>query len=133
MIDSIVLSPNLHMMTGALALLGSILALIGTGWAAWKQQKFAARAQASLILFQVTLIIQVLVGIKLLDQGLGPLQVFIHYLGGLAPLGFCLLFYWLPITNDVRKSRAAAAVAGLSVVFVLMTFVIGRMYVAGGV
>lgn len=132
MIDSISLTPNVHVMTGALALLGSVLALIGTGWAAWKQRKFTALAQGSLILFQVILIIQVLVGIKLLDQGLGPLQLFIHYLGGLAALGFCLAFYWLPITNDVRKSRLAVGIAGLSVVFVLMTFVIGSMYVPGG-
>lgn len=132
MIDSMVLTPNMHLMTGAFAVLGSALALIGTGWAAWKQQKFTALAQGSLILFQVALIIQVLVGIKLLDQGLGPLQLFIHYLGGLAPLGLCLVFYWLPITNDVRKSRLAAGIAGLSVVFVLMTFAIGSMYVPGG-
>ncbi len=131
MIDAIVLTPNVHMMTGALVLLGSIVALIGTGWAAWKRQQFTALAQASLILFQVTLIIQVLLGIKLLDQGLGPLQLFIHYLGGLASLGFCLLFYWLPIKKDALKSRAAAGVAVLSVVFVVMTFVIGSTYVPG--
>jgi len=120
------------MMTGALALLGSVLALLGTGWAAWKRQKFTMWAQLSLIFFQVILIIQVLLGVKLLDQGLGPLQLYIHYLGGLAPLGFCLLFYWLPITNDVHKSRAAAGAAALSVVFVLMTFVIGSTFVPGG-
>ncbi len=131
MIDSIVLTPNIHMMMGALVLLGSIVALIGTGWAAWKQQQFTALAQGSLILFQVILIIQVLMGIKLLDQGLGPLQLYIHYLGGLAPLGFCLFFYWLPVTSGVWKSRLAVGAAGLSAVFVLMTFVIGSTYVPG--
>lgn len=120
------------MVAGALALLGSVLALLGTGWAAWKRQKFTMWAQLSLIFFQVILIIQVLLGVKLLDQGLGPLQLYIHYLGGLASLGFCLLFYWLPITNDVLKSRLAAGVAALSVVFVLMTFVIGSTFVPGG-
>lgn len=133
MIDSIILTPNTHMMIGTLVLLSSLLALIGTGWAAWKQKRFTALAQASLILFQVILIVQVLVGIKLLDQGFGPLQLFIHYLGGLASLGFCLFFYWLPIRQDIVKSRVAVGVAGLSVVFVMMTFAIGSMYVPGGV
>lgn len=132
MIDSIILTPNMHMTTGALVLLGSLIALAGTGWSAWKQKRFTALAQASLIFFQLTLMVQILVGIKLLDQGLGPLQLFIHYLGGVAPLGFCLLFYWLPITKDILRSRVAVGVAGLSMVFAVMTFAIGSMYVPGG-
>ena len=132
MIDSIVLTPNIHVMTGTLVLLASVIALIGTGWAAWKKQQFTPQAHASLIFFQVTVMIQALVGIKLLDQGLGALQLFIHYLGGLAPLGFCLFFYWLPVKNDVLRSRLALGVATLSVLFVVMTFTIGSIYVRGG-
>ena len=78
MIDSIVVPPNVHVIMGAIVLLGSALALIGTGWAAWKSRRFTALAQGSLILFQLLLIVQVLVGIKLLDQGFGPLQLYIH-------------------------------------------------------
>lgn len=133
MIDSIILSPNIHMMTGGLTLLASFLTLVVTSWAAWKKKQFTVLAQASLIFFQLVLMVQVLVGIKLLDQGLGPLQLYIHYLGGLAPIGFCLIFYWLPIKDDVKRSRSAVGVATLSVVFVLMTFVIGSMYVPGGI
>lgn len=132
MIDSIILTPNVHVMTGALALFGSILALLGTGWAAWKQKRFTRLAQASLIFLQVSLMVQIVVGIKLLDQGLGPLQLFIHYLGGMAPIGFCLFFYWLPIQNEVHKSRLAASIALLSVLFLFMTFGIGSAYVPGG-
>lgn len=131
MIDSIILSPNIHMMTGGLVLFSSILALAITGWTSWKKQEFTTMAHASLIFFQLTLMLQVLVGIKLLDQGLGPLQLFIHYLGGMAPLAFCLIFYWLPTTDDVKKSRFATGVAILSVLFVFMTFTIGSMYVPG--
>lgn len=133
MIDSIILSPNIHMMTGGLTLLASFLTLVVTSWAAWKKKQFTVLAQASLIFFQLVLMVQVLVGIKLLDQGLGPLQLYIHYLGGLAPIGFCLIFYWLPIKDDVKRSRFAAGVATLSVVFVVMTFTIGSMYVPGGI
>lgn len=132
MIDSITLSPNIHMMTGGLTLLVSFLTLTITSWAAWKKKQFTVLAQASLIFFQLVLIVQVLIGIKLLDQGLGPLQLYIHYLGGLAPIGFCLIFYWLPIKDDAKKSRSAVGVATLSVVFVVMTFTIGSMYVPGG-
>lgn len=133
MIDSIYVAPNVHVIVGAIVLLGSVLALLGTGWAAWKSRRFTTLAQGSLILFQVLLILQVLVGIKLLDQGFGNMQLYIHYLGGLAPLGFCLFLYWLPFKSEARRSWVAFGVAAFSVVFVLMTFAIGSMYVPGGV
>lgn len=133
MIDSIILSPNVHVMAGTLVMFASFLTLVVTIWAAWKKKQFTVSAQASLIFFQLTLMIQILVGIKLLDQGLGPLQLFIHYLGGLAPIGFCLFFYWFPVKDEVKKSRLAAGVATLSVLFVVMTFTIGSMYVAGDI
>jgi len=133
MIDSIFLSPNVHVMTGGLVLLTSFLALAITSWATWKKKQFTTSAHMSLIVFQLSLMIQILVGIKLLDQGLGPLQLFIHYLGGLAPIGFCLVFYWFPIKDEVKKSRLAVGVATLSFIFVVMTFTIGSMYVPGGI
>lgn len=132
MIDSIFVSPNVHVTIGTFVVLSALLALAVTGVSVWKHKRFTAPAQISLIFFQVVLILQVLVGIKLLDQGLGPLQLFIHYLGGLAPLAFCLIFYWLPIKRDILKIRAALGVMTLSVVFVIMTFAIGSMYIAGG-
>lgn len=131
MIDSIILSPNIHMMTGGLVLLSSLLALVIIGWTAWKKQGFTRLAHVSLIFFQLTLMLQILVGIKLLDQGLGPLQLFIHYMGGMAPLAFCLIFYWLPMTDELKRSRVATGVAILSVLFVFMTFTIGSMYTPG--
>ncbi|MBP8253170.1 MAG: hypothetical protein KAX40_12460, partial [Herpetosiphon sp.] len=69
--------------------------------------------------------------IKLLDQGSGPLQLFIHYLGGLAPLGFCLLLYWLPSTSDRIKVRRALIASIASLIFVVLTFAVGSMYVLG--
>ena len=133
MIDSIFVSPNVHIMTGGLVLLTSFLALAITSWMAWKKKQFTTLAGMSLIVFQLSLMIQILVGIKLLDQGLGPLQLFIHYLGGLAPIGFCLAFYWFPVQDDVKKSRLAVSVSALSLIFVVMTFTIGSMYVPGGI
>lgn len=132
MIDSTIVPPSVHITVGLLVLITSVLALGVTGWAAWKRQDFSTRSQLSLILFQAALMVQILIGVKLLDQGLGPLQAYIHFLGGMAPIAFCLILYWLPVTNALRKSRIAAGVAALSFVFVLMTFAIGSMYVPGG-
>lgn len=82
MIDSIAVSPTVHLMTGTLTLLASILALGMTGWAVWQKRPFTAPIHASFIVFQLALMLQALVGIKLLDQGFGPLQLYIHYVGG---------------------------------------------------
>lgn len=73
--------------------------------------------------------IQALVGIKLLDQGLGPLQLYIHYVGGLAPLMFMLLFYWLPEQQRARR-WLPSTFSSLGFVFALMSFTIGASYVA---
>jgi hypothetical protein len=62
---------------------------------------------------------------------MGPLQLYIHYLGGTAPLGFALLFYWFPGADSVAKSRRAALVTASSFAFVLLTFAVGSMYVPG--
>lgn len=133
MIDAIFVSPMVHVTVGTLVLISCALALFATARAAWSKRPFSAGVRALFIAFQVILMGQVLVGIKLLDQGLGPLQLYIHYLGGVAPLGFTLLFYWLPSTDSVVKTRRAAIVMAVSFVFVLMTFAVGSMYVPGGV
>lgn len=133
MIDSIAVSPTVHLMTGTLTLLASILALGMTGWAVWQKRPFTLPIHASFIVFQLALMLQALVGIKLLDQGFGPLQLYIHYVGGLAPLAFCLFFYWLPVPGDgTAQTRRAAVGSGLSLVFVLITFAAGSMYMPGG-
>lgn len=131
MIDSIIVTSQVHVVVGALTLIMALLVLAVTGWAAWKKRPFTRAFHASFILFQLSLMLQALLGIKLLDQGHGPQQLYIHYLGGLAPLAFVLLFYWLPATEGVSMSRRAAILSGLSFAFVLMTFTIGSMYVPG--
>ncbi|RIK58176.1 MAG: hypothetical protein DCC57_00975 [Chloroflexi bacterium] len=131
MIDAIFVSPTVHLVTGTLVLIAGLLALVATGRAAWRKWPFSRGVHALFILFQIALMVQALIGVKLLDQGLGPLQLYIHYVGGLAPLGFVSLFYWFPGTDSVSKSRRAVLVTALSFVFVLMTFAVGSMYVAG--
>ena len=131
MIDSIAVAPNVHMMTGSLVLVMAVAFLAMTGWAWWKKLAWHRGLSIVLIGFQLSVMLQVLVGIKLLDQGSGPLQLFIHYLGGLAPLGFCLLLYWLPSTSDSKKVRRALIASIASLIFVVLTFAVGSMYVPG--
>lgn len=133
MIDSIIIPPSVHLTIGALVLLTNALVLLISGWLAFKRQPLNRWVSATFILFQLVLMAQVLIGIKLLDQGLGILQLYIHYLGGLAPLFFCLLYYWLPSSKDkITQNRWVLVVTALSLFFTLLTFTVGRIYVADG-
>ncbi len=128
--DDLFVSPAVHMMVGAAVLLTGLAAMVVAVRATMKRQPAGRNGNLLFILFQLALMVQVLIGIKLLDQGLGPLQLFVHYLGGLAPMGFVLLYYWLRPAGGVGQGRRAAVVTVASFVFVLMTFTIGSMYVA---
>lgn len=132
MIDEIFVSPMVHLTIGTLVLISNLVALLVTGRAALSKRPLSAAVHASFILFQVILMVQVLIGIKLLDQGHGPLQLYIHYLGGVAPIGMAMLFYWFPGNDGITKSRRVAVVTALSFAFVLLTFTVGSMYVPTG-
>lgn len=131
MIDSFIVPPFVHMIIGTLVLVAAFLALAVTVRAVWKKQPLTRSNHLVFVLFQLSLMVQILIGIKLLDQGLGPLQLYIHYIGGLAPMAFWLFFYWLPAGSGMTQSRRAATVSFLSFLFVLMTFAIGSAYVPG--
>ncbi len=133
MIDTIILSPLVHLTVGSLVLLSNSMVLIVASWLTLKKRAFTPLASGLFIVFQISLMLQAAVGIKLLDQGLGILQLYIHYLGGVAPLVFCLIFYWFFSGPDaVTKSRRVALIAGISLCFVALTFAVGSMYVTGG-
>lgn len=124
-------SPNIHLGVGTVVLIATLASLIIAGWFAWKKQPLSTLAFRIFIVTQVALMLQILVGVSLLDQGFGPLQVYVHYLGGMAPIAFFLLFYWLRTSDKLKETRLATFVAGAAFVFVLMTFTIGSMYVRG--
>lgn len=133
MIDSIIIPPSVHLTLGVLVLLSNALVLIASGWLLLRKRPINRLVSATLIFFQLVLMVQTLIGIKLLDQGLGILQLYIHYLGGLAPLFFCLLYYWLPNSETaVAQNRRVFVVAALSLFFTVLTFTVGRIYVADG-
>ncbi len=130
MIDQIWIQPALHLWIGVLVLASTLLSLIFSGFLAWRKQPFNRAAHTILLIAQSSLILQVLIGIKLLDQGLGPLQLYIHYVGGLGAFFFYLLLYWLP-KNLVQKRWTAFSLTSLAFLFAFMAFTIGSSYVAG--
>lgn len=128
MIDSIIVAPAFHMVVGTLVLLTNLIFLITMARLVWQNREFSSLAGILFILFQAAVMLQALVGIKLLDQGSGILQLYIHYLGGLAPLAFCLIYYWMPTPEGAAKNRRLLVISISSFFFVLLTFSIGSMY-----
>lgn len=130
MIDAIWVPPSVHFWAGMAVLVTTLGSIITTAILAWRNKALNRLAHAFLLLAQVSLIVQVLIGIKLLDQGLGPLQLYIHYLGGLGAFFFYLLFYWLP--QSLKEQRwTALSLSTAAFLFAFMAFTIGSSYVAG--
>ncbi len=129
MIDRIALSPDVHQMVGGLVLLSTLLSALLTGWQAWRYHALGRKTHWLLIVTQLILMVQALVGIKLLDQGLGVLQLYIHYLGGLAPLFLLVLLYWLPQRSPRSQAWLTFGATVGAFVFALLTFTIGQYYV----
>ncbi|MDF1523318.1 MAG: hypothetical protein P1P87_10920 [Trueperaceae bacterium] len=127
MIDAIWVPTSVHFLVGTLVVVAGLAALTAAAYHGFRNRSPARWAHGLLILAQLTLAVQALIGIKLLDQGLGPLQLYIHYVGGLGPLLFFLLYYWLPA--PFRAGRwSATLVTGAAFAFALMAYSIGQSY-----
>lgn len=131
MIDAFWLPSWVHVAVGGLVLLVTFFCAALIGWRAFKGLPLGWGGRVSMIVAQIFLMVQALIGIKLLDQGLGPLQLYIHYVGGLAPLMFILVFYWLPARVQQRR-WLPFGLTGAAFVFAVMAFTIGQSYVATG-
>ncbi len=131
MIDQIWLQPAVHVGVGTAVLVTTLLSLVLTVVFAVRNRALNRTVYGVLLAAQLSLMAQVLVGIKLLDQGLGPLQLYVHYLGGLGALFFYVLFYWLP-KNVKEKRWTASGLSSLGFLFAVMAFGIGSVYVAQG-
>lgn len=127
MIDAIWVPTSVHFAMGATVVVATLAAWLGSLVPALRKRPLPRWVHGLFIAAQLSLAVQVLLGIKLLDQGLGPLQLYVHYLGGTGPLLFFLVYYWAP--PRFRAWRGSAPlVAGLAFVFVLMAFGIGESY-----
>ena len=131
MIDRIVVPPSIHIGAGGVLFLVAAVALVLTALEARRRHPLSRTTVAVLAVLQLLLLVQTLIGIKLLDQGHGVGQLYIHYVGGFAPIGFYLALAWLPARDQVWRTYATAAVTALTFVFVLLTLAVGSMYVNG--
>jgi hypothetical protein len=132
MIDRIIVPPSVHMWNGVLVLASTLLVSVWLIWLLVRRQPPAIGTSALLLLPQLALMVQALLGIKLLDQGMGVVQLSIHYLGGLAPLLFYIVTYWFPARDGMVQVRNRAIASGAAFAFAFMAFSIGQMYVRGG-
>ncbi|WP_261663989.1 hypothetical protein [Deinococcus sp. Marseille-Q6407] len=126
--DEFIIQPALHQAVGGTTLLVALVAAVLTVMGA-RRGKFTQAASISMIALQVALLIQTLIGIKLLDQGMGVMQKYVHYLGGIGAVGLLVLFYWLPWRSDGARPRGAAGLTLASLAFTAMAFFIGNYYV----
>lgn len=129
--DEIILQPQVHLIAGMGVVLASLVAVVATGRGALSLRRFGRVEHGFFIAAQIVLMVQIMIGIKLLDQGMGPLQKYVHYLGGAGALGLLILYYWLPKTSEQDSARKAFWLSAISLVFVLLTFGVGQMYVRG--
>jgi len=109
--------------------LTTFIAMAIVAWETWRGIAVSTKARISIIVAQLALMFQALIGVKLLDQGAGVLQLYVHYLGGLAPLGFFLAASWWPIENKRLQARILTAATIGAFLFSFMSFTIGRSYV----
>ena len=128
-IDNLIVQPSVHRLNGGLAV-GALLATAGRLTVrAIRRQAFDTTSQVLVAASQVLLMVQALLGIKLLDQGMGVVQLYIHYVGGLLPLGLFLVLGWLRFDDAVRRTRVLALVVDVSLASAAMAYFIGQAYV----
>lgn len=130
-IDNIIISSSAHVVSGVIVLLSMAAATGLVVRHAIRNEAVNATTRMALLIAQLSLIVQVLLGIKLLDQGQGIVQLYIHYVGGLIPLGAFLAAGWFARGDSPKSSRVLAALLAVGAVSAFMAFFIGRAYANG--
>lgn len=131
-IDNLVLDPAVHRTMGIAVLVAMVAASGHLARLALRGKRLDRTARVLLALAQVTLMVQALLGIKLLDQNMGWNQLYIHYIGGLIPLGLFLVAGWFGRSDSVGRTRLLAALTTAGTLSASMAFFIGRAYVNRG-
>ena len=127
-LDNIIIDRSVHLGVGVgvmVAMLAATGLVLGH---AWRREPIGRAAGAAVVAAQVVLAAQMLIGIKLLDQGQGIVQLYIHYIGGLLPLGLFLVAGWMARGDDERSTRILAALLVVGSLSAVMAFTIGRSY-----
>ena len=128
-IDNFLIDSSVHLFTGMVVLISLLVAVGLVGLDAFHNRPLGRLTKIALPTAQVVLAVQLLLGIKLLDQGQGISQLYIHYVGGMIPLGAFLVGGWFARGDTGRSSRVLAVLLTIGLVSALMAFFIGRAYV----
>ena len=128
-IDNFIVQPWVHRLNGGLVIAGLAATAVWLTWLAVKRRPFDRPGQILVVVSQVLLMVQALLGIKLLDQGMGVVQLYIHYVGGLLPLGFFLVAGSLRFDDPRRRARVLAVFIDIGLASAVMAYVIGQAYV----
>ncbi len=128
-IDNWIIDSSVHVVVGVLVLVTMTLVTGWTGRLALTGASFDTTGRWLLGAAQLALAVQVLLGIKLLDQGQGISQLYIHYIGGLIPLGVFLVGGWWIRADTVPRTRVFAVLLAIGWLSAIMAFTIGRSYV----
>lgn len=132
-IDNLVLRPAVHRTSGMIVLVAMVAATVHLGRLALAGKRLDRTGRILLAVAQLTLMVQALLGIKLLDQNMGSNQLYIHYVGGLMPLGFFLAASWFGRSDSPTRTRWLAALTAVGMLSAGMAFFIGQAYVNRGV
>ncbi len=127
-IDNTIISSSVHVATGGIVLVSMAVAFALVARHAIAGRPIDGATRVALLVAQLALVVQVLLGIKLLDQGQGIVQLYIHYIGGLTPLGAFLAAGWFAQGETPRSARVLAVLLAVGSLSAFMSFFIGRAY-----
>jgi len=130
-IDNIIIDSAAHRWWGLLTLIVLAAAVTLLTWDVGKGRAATPSTRWSFLAAQIALVGQALLGIKLLDQGQGIVQLYIHYIGGLIPLGAFLAGGWLARGDTPRSARILLILLVVGLASGVMAFTIGQAYVNG--
>ncbi len=131
-IDNIIISSAAHRWWGALAVAVMFIVVGLVTRHVARKEAVSTKTRWLFLVAQVVLVVQVLLGIKLLDQGQGIVQLYIHYVGGLIPLGAFLAGGWVARGDTPRSARVLLVLLVVGMASAFMAYTIGRAYVTGG-
>lgn len=128
-IDNWIVDSSVHVTVGIAVLVTMTAALVWVGRLAVLGRPLDGGGRIVLGVAQAVLAVQILLGIKLLDQGQGIGQLYIHYVGGLVPLGAFLVAGWWVRADTPARNRVLATLIAVGWASAAMAFFIGRAYV----
>ncbi len=128
-LDNIIISSAVHRSWGAFTVFVLFVTLVLLTKDVAQSNPASRLTRWSFVVAQVALVVQALLGIKLLDQGQGIRQLYIHYVGGLIPLGVFLVGGWVARGDSKRSARILLVLLAVGFGSALMAFVIGQAYV----